>query len=90
MIQNTSTIIEHIRSFLDIPMHPSLSQPLPHNDHVQQFLNRGGSKELVQCIVDHVPLLDCKEIAYGVSYYEPRNQALYAWLQVRELHMLFL
>ena len=74
-------IIERIRLFLDIPLHPSLLQPLPHNDHVQQFLNRGGSKELVQCIVDHVPLLDCPEVSYGVRYYESRNQALYAWLQ---------
>ena len=80
LISNTTAIVEHIRQFLGIPMHSSLAQPLPHNDHVQQFLNRGGSKELVQCIVSHVPALDCTERDNAALYYDPQNEALYAWL----------
>jgi hypothetical protein len=80
LISNTTRVLEHIRLFLDIPVHPSLLQPLPHNDHVQQFLNRGGSDELVQCIVSHVPALDCSERDNAAQYYAPWNQAMYTWL----------
>lgn len=80
LIQNTTYIMERIRRFLDIPEHKSFLRPLPHNDHIQQYVARGGSPALIQCIVKHVPLLDCVEQEFLGQYYLKRNLDLYKWI----------
>ena len=81
LIQNTTYIMERIRRFLDIPEHKSFLRPLPHNDHIQQYVARGGSPTLISCIVQHVPLLDCDEREFLGQYYVKRNQDLYKWVE---------
>jgi Sulfotransferase domain len=79
LIRDTVLIMEKVRQFLGISEHKSLRRPLPHDDHISVFRERGG-EELADCIVQHVPKLDCSlRDAYG-AYYTKLNSKLYEWL----------
>jgi len=83
LIANTTHVVERILRFLGLPPAMDsavLGRPLPHNDHVEQLRVRGGSPALVDCIVQHVPALDCAERDYMAEFYTSRNADLYAWL----------
>jgi len=84
LVANTTYVVKRILRFLGLP--PALDStvlrnPLPHNDHVEQLRERSGSPALVDCVVRHVPALDCAERDYMAKYYEPRNADLYKWIR---------
>lgn len=76
---NTASVMERIRMFLNVPSDPSFSQTLPHDDHLDHAAKKGPA--FVQCLIDHVPKLDCLERDRLGDFYEKYNQELYEFLK---------
>jgi hypothetical protein len=79
VFQNTASVMDRIRKFIDVPAHKAFDGKIPHDDHLDKSIKKG--KAFVQCIVDHVPQLDCSERDRLGTYYEPYNQELYQFLK---------
>ena len=78
IFKNSLDIMERIRRFIDVSPDESFQQPLPHDDHLGDILREG--KETADCILKHIPKLDCSVRDQMGEYYEPLNQQLYEWL----------
>jgi hypothetical protein len=79
LIQNTTEIMERIRKFIDIKTDKSFQKSLPHDDHLDS--NPKSTKDTIDCIMRHVPALDCDVRDRAGAFYEVPNSDLYTWLE---------
>jgi Sulfotransferase domain len=77
IFQNTQEIVEKIRAFIDVPRDESFTKPLPHDAHLGRIEKEG----LAECVIDHIPQLDCSVRDRMGAYYEPLNLKLYEWIE---------
>ena len=80
MFRNTSMVMSNLAKFLGLEEIPKWKEQLPHDDH----LGRKSWTGIVDCIVSHIPKLDCSYRDQLGDYYRPFNQALYAWLNATQ------
>ena len=69
-------ILDRIRRFIDVTPDESFLQSLPHDAHLGSILKAG----IGDCIIGHIPKLDCTVRDQMGEYYEPLNQQLYEWI----------
>jgi len=76
LFHNTTDVMVRLGKFLDVEFVNKWTTSLPHDNHL-------GRKEwagIVDCIVSHVPKLDCSHRDVLGEFYKPYNAALYSWL----------
>ena len=77
LFRNTSTVMHSLASFLDIEFVKTWEGQLPHDNH----LDRKQWADIVECLVAHIPKLDCSFRQDLADYYAPHNELLYQWLE---------
>jgi hypothetical protein len=66
----------NLAKFIEVEEIPKWKESLPHDDHLGKKMWVG----IVDCILEHIPKLDCSYRDELGSYYKPYNDQLYAWL----------
>lgn len=77
IFQNSSKVMDSVAKFLDIEKIDKWNGPFPHDDHLGESKFIG----LVDCVVNHIPSLDCQFKEELGKYYQPYNEKLYKWLE---------
>ena len=76
LFRNTSVVMSSLAKFLEIEDIPKWREPLPHDDH----LGKKMWVDIVDCMLAHIPKLDCTFRDELGAYYRPYNAQLYAWI----------
>ena len=77
IFKNSSKVMDSVAKFLDIEKIDKWNGPFPHDDHLGESKFIG----LVDCVVNHIPSLDCQFKEELGKYYQPYNEKLYKWLE---------
>lgn len=76
LFRNTSMVMMNLAKYLAVEDIPKWREKLPHDDH----LGKKQWVDIVECMLEHIPKLDCSHRDVLGSYYAPFNEQLYSWL----------
>jgi len=77
VFKNSSAVMDSVSGFLGVKKIDAWNGPFPHDDH----LGRAEWRNMVDCIVSHIPKLDCKLRDELAEYYQPWNTELELWME---------
>ena len=77
LFRNTSTVMDALSQFLGVEKVKRWDEAMPHDDH----LGHKSWTDIVDCMLEHIPKLDCSFRDELARYYEPYNAKLYEWLR---------
>lgn len=76
VFQNSSSVMDSVSGFLGINKIDKWNGPFPHDNHLDKYEWRS----IIDCIVSHIPKLDCKMRDELAAYYKPWNTLLQQWM----------
>lgn len=75
---HTAEAMEIIRQFLGVdPWEKWDTDPFPHDDHLGSTMHSGDP----ECVLTHIPKMDCDFLETMAEYYAPMNKELEQWMQ---------